>query len=345
LSSTLQTVISRERGQPLNDYMLDLHKTGFNGAVLVAQDGEVILCNAYGTAREGNIPWTTQSPATIGSVVKQFTGAAIMRLEMQGKLSSEDPITRHFENVPEDKREMTLHHLLTHSSGLPEALGDDFDPISRDELVSAALDAQLLWAPGTQYEYSNVGYSMLAAVIEEVSGLGYEEFLRAEFFDPLGMNSTGWSLPDWDTTQVTRSLDHARPNSVLDMPAERWYVEGNGGMLSTCGDMYTWYLALQGDMVLSGTAKEKYLTPWVPEDPEGSSHYGYGWVVQPTRRGGQVIWHNGGGAAGYFAMYQYVKDNAVFVVFSNAKIRGHMVNDDVAITLSMILLDEEPPAQ
>ena len=337
-----ETMIASGKGEELNNYMLGLYEKGFHGAVLVAQNGTVFLHNAYGIAQsQDRVPWTTQSPATIGSVTKQFTGAAIMKLEMQGKLSSEDPITKYFQDVSEDKRTMTLHHLLTHSSGLPGHLGRDFDSFSRDDLVSAALNAQLAWEPGTKYRYSNVGYSLLAAVVERITEMSYEQFLRREFFDPLGMQSTGWELPEWDKSKVTRSLDFQPPNSVLDMPDERWHVEGNGGLLSTCADMYRWHLALQGDGVLSKTVREKMFTPWVPEDAEGRSYYGYGWVVQPTRRGGEVIWHNGGGAAGYFAMYRYVKDNAVFIVFSNAKINGRMVNDDVAVTLSQILFGEE----
>lgn len=336
-------IVNSEKGVALGQFLTRLHKFGFHGSVLVAQKGEIVLHHAYGLSQpENNVSWTVKTPASIGSVVKQFTGAAIMKLEMRDEVSTDDLISKYFENVPDDKQGVTLHHLLTHLAGLPGSLGFDFDAISKEQYLNEALAVTLTSTPGEMYAYSNVGYSLLAMIVEQVSGIGFEEFLRKEFFDPLGMSSTGWRIPEWDPTEVALSHDNAAKfNSLLNLPDERWHIEGNGGLYSTPADMYRWYLALQDDVILSSAAKKKIFTRHIPEGPEGRSFYGYGWVVMDTRRGGDVIWHNGGGAAGAFAMYQYVNDSAVFIVFTNRRMDGGYPMDDVAIHCSRILFGEE----
>ena len=111
------------------------------------------------------------------SMTKQFTAAAILKLEMMGKLRVSDPISKFVGPVPDDKRAITLHHLLTHTAGLTEGLGGDYEALSQREMLDGALESELRSAPGTEYSYSNLGYSMLAAIIEQVSGRSYEEFL------------------------------------------------------------------------------------------------------------------------------------------------------------------------
>ncbi len=336
-------VVDSEKGREIDTYLSRLNKYGFHGSVLVAQRGKVILHNAYGLSQpENGVKWTTATPASIGSVTKQFTAAAIMKLESAGKLSTADLIGKYFQRVPADKKGITIHQLLTHTAGLPDAIGDDFDAIDKDEYLRETLASELIAPPGEVYEYSNVGYSLLAMIVEQVSGMGYEEFLRESFFAPLGMENTGWRIPKWDKAEVAvahESFDDH--NSILDMPADRWNVEGNGGLFSTPSDMYRWYLSLQEDRILTKAAKAKMFTRFVPENEEGSSYYGYGWVIQDTRRGGDVIWHNGGGASGGFAIYQYVKDSAVFIVFTNKRLNGGYPMDAVAITCSQILFGDD----
>ena len=340
-------VISGAKGREIHDYLNGITDWGFHGTVLVAQKGKIILNNAYGLAQTANeIPWTTNTPGAIGSVVKQFTASAIMKLESAGKVSTDDSIGKYFKDVPPDKKSITLHHLLTHSAGLPMLIGgSDFDAISKEDYLEMVLGIELASIPGKTYGYSNVGFSLLAMVVEQVSGMGYEEYLRQEFFDPLGMERTGWRIPKWDKTGVSQSHDSPPGrNSLLDMPQQRWHIEGNGGLYSTTADMYRWYLALQGDDILPQSAKKKMFTRHIAEDPEGRSHYGYGWSVQYTRRGGDVIWHNGGGAAGYFAIYQYINDSAVFIVFTNKSMDGGSTMDHVAVNCSRILFGEDYPS-
>jgi CubicO group peptidase (beta-lactamase class C family) len=172
-------VVAGELGTKLDDFLSRLADWGFAGTIVVAKDNQVVLAKGYGLAdREKKIPMTTDTVISIGSITKQFTAAAILKLEMEGKLRVTDSIDKYFPNVPEDKKAITLHHLLTHCSGLVSDFGDDFDKVTRDEIIRRAMASKLLWQPGHRYRYSNAGYSLLGAIVEIVSGRPYEAFLH-----------------------------------------------------------------------------------------------------------------------------------------------------------------------
>ncbi len=164
---------------------------GSSGSLVATLDGEVVTCAGWG---QGGC----ETVYDIGSVSKQFTAAAVVKLQMQGRLRVTDPIGRFFDGVPVDKRGITVRHLLTHTAGLLDALGDDYDPLTREAMIAGVLSSELRTRPGERYHYSNVGYSMLAAIVEKVSGMGYEDYLAQELLSPAGMTQTGYVLPDWD---------------------------------------------------------------------------------------------------------------------------------------------------
>jgi CubicO group peptidase (beta-lactamase class C family) len=160
--SALNCSQTNELTPKLEEYMIHAQKAGFSGSVLVAKDNQILLAQGYGMSdKEKEIPFTAETVSSIGSVTKQFTGAGILKLQMMGKLSVKDPITQYFPDVPKDKKGITLHHLLTHTAGFPGAIGPDFDPITREEFIQLAMQTPLKREPGTLYEYSNVGYSLL----------------------------------------------------------------------------------------------------------------------------------------------------------------------------------------
>ena len=178
----------------------------FAGVVLIGQRDEVLLHKAYGLAdRENGVPFAQNTVSSIGSITKQLTAAAILRLQEEGRLRVTDTLGMHFPGVPPDKAALSVHQLLTHSSGLPDALGEDEDWIGREDYLAAAWSAELQFGPGTAYAYSNVGYSVLAAVVETLSNKGYEQFLHESFFGPLGIRETGYRRPGWDLSRVARS--------------------------------------------------------------------------------------------------------------------------------------------
>jgi CubicO group peptidase (beta-lactamase class C family) len=184
-------------------------------------------------------------------------------------------------------------------------LGGDYEPLSREQMLEGALESKLRSRPGDEHHYSNLGYSVLAAIIERASGVGYEQFLARHLFAPAGMTQTGYVLPHWSPDQVAVEYDaqgkpHGKP---FDHPwaddGPYWNLRGNGGLLSSARDMFRWHLALQRNQVLDRHAKHKLFKPHVRERPGGNSHYGYGWVVSQPGRLGRVVWHNGGNGWSY----------------------------------------------
>ena len=288
------------RDPSVAEFLDDTLPDGTSGTVIAARGDEIAHCEGFGLAdRDAQVAARCDTVYDTMSMTKQFTAAAILKLEMMGKLSVRDPMSKFVGPVPDDKRAVTLHHLLTHTAGLPDHLGDDYDVLSREEMLDAALDTQLRSTPGTEHHYSNLGYSILAAIIEKASGKSYEEFLANRLFAPVGMTQTGYVLPEWEPDQVAVEYDeNGEPKGKpFDHPwaedGPYWNLRGNGGLLSTARDMFRWHAALRGDEVLSKSAKDKMFEPHVPEEEGGDSYYGYGWVVSPTDEG-QVLWHDGG---------------------------------------------------
>jgi CubicO group peptidase (beta-lactamase class C family) len=280
---------------------------GTSGTAVAVRNGRIVHCAGFG--RGGSC----DTVYDLMSMTKQFTAAAILKLEMQRRLRVGDPLGRHLGPVPEDKRAITLHHLLTHTSGLTEALGDDYDPLSRDAMLDAALRSELRSPPGRRFHYSNVGYSILAAIVERVSGMGYEQFLAEHLLAPAGMTQTGYRLPAWRRDLVAVEYD-ARGRSrgrPFDHPwaddGPYWNLRGNGGLLSTARDMVRWHRALEGDEVLSRRAKRALFRPRVPIPVAGYEDFraAYGWAVSRTGRG-RIATHSGGNGWSYGVVTRFL---------------------------------------
>jgi CubicO group peptidase (beta-lactamase class C family) len=296
---------------------------GSSGSLVATLDGEVVTCQGWGEAdHETGAAAGCETVYDIGSVTKPITAIAVLKLQMQGLLSVSDPIDRFFDGVPEDKRDITVGHLLTHTAGLVDALGDDYDPVTREAVIEGALASELRAAPGARYHYSNLGYSLLAAIIEKASGQGYEDYLAQEVFAPAGMTRTGYVLPDWDPSDVAVEYDaqdrpQGRPDDhpwAADGPW--WNLRGNGGLLSTAQDMGRLLLALEGDAVLDEAAKAQLFRPRVLEEPGGDTRYSYGWVIADTPFG-TVNWHNGGNGWAYAELGRLPDSDAGFFWVTN----------------------------
>ena len=297
---------------------------GTSGTAVAVRGGKVLHCAGFG--RGGSC----DTVYDLMSMTKQFTAAAILKLEMQGRLRVSDPIGRHLGPVPEDKRAMTLQHLLTHTSGLPEALGDDYDPLSREALLEAALHSDLRAPPGRRFHYSNVGYSVLAAIVERTSGMGYEQFLARHLLEPAGMTQTGYRLPAWRRDRVAVEYDRrGRPRGrPFDHPwaddGPYWNLRGNGGLLSTARDMVRWHRALEGEEVLSRRAKRALFRPRV-SIPSVAGYEGfraaYGWAVSDTDRG-RIATHSGGNGWSYGVVARYLDAGVLVFWISNRASRA-----------------------
>jgi CubicO group peptidase (beta-lactamase class C family) len=305
-------VVKGEIGQKLDTYLSRITPFGFSGALLVAKDGEIILNKGYGLAiRSEDVSNTSDTVFSTGSITKQFTAAGVMKLEMMGKLNTGDLLSKYFDNVPEDKKDITLHHLLTHTSGVVDGVGGDYEKVLRDETMKKIFAEPLLFQPGEDMSYSNAGYSVLAAVIEKVSGQPYEEFLHKNIFIPAGMYFTGYRKPRWEKKVVAHWYVGEKDNGTpLEKPYPFWNFIGNGGILSTTSDMYKWHLALLGNEILSDDAKTKIFTPFLND-------YGYGWDIL-ERKMGTLIQHDGGSSLGCSAeMSRYIDAGVVTMLFCN----------------------------
>ena len=282
-------------------YLSRLEKLGFAGAVLVAENGKPVIAEGYGLAnREKAIGWTPSTVSTIGSITKQFTAAAILVLQEQGKVNVQDGLDKYFSDVPDDKAAITLHHLLTHSSGIVDPPNiDDFDQNTREQYVRIILEAPLEFEPGERYEYANANFSLLGAIIELETGKSYEVAMHELIFQPAGLKETGYTLPKWDEERIAIGyVGEERWGTILERPmaddGPYWALRANGGIYSTSEDMLRWAQALLANRVLSPQSREALWTPHVDEsNGDGSSFYGYGWVVD-RKHDPHVITHNGG---------------------------------------------------
>jgi CubicO group peptidase (beta-lactamase class C family) len=316
-------VVRGELATRVDQYLTRLVPYGFSGAVLIAKDGQIVLEKGYGAAnRQTMQPYTADLVSCIGSVTKQFTAAAVLALEMDGKLSISDPIAKYLPAVPADKATITIHHLLTHTAGFRGDLGgSDEEPIARDALVARVLAAPLVSRPGERFEYSNEGFSLAAAIVERVSGKGYEAYLRERVLLPAGLRDTGYLAPAWPLdrlpmgyTQEGEPWGRVFENGWLpDGPG--WYLRGNGGIHSTVGDLYRWHVALESTKVLSAEAIAKYQTGHVTS--MGNERYAYGWGVVTTRRGTKAITHNGGNGFFFTDVRRYVDEKVVIIAMTN----------------------------
>ena len=315
---------STDAARRVDEYLTRLVPYGFSGAVLIAQDGKIVLKKGYGLAnRAAKQRYDADMVSCIGSVTKQFTGAAIVKLEMQGKLKTSDPIGKYLPGVPSDKAPITIHHLLTHTAGFAGDLGGgDEVPIERDVLVAKVLAAPLVSKPGERFEYSNEGYSLAGAIVERVSGQGYETFLREQLFLPAGMRDTGYQIPAWPLERLPMGYGPEgaewgrvyKRGWLADGPG--WYLRANGGIHASLDDLYRWHVALESTKVLSTEALAKYQTGHVPS-LAGSERYGYGWGVQKTRRGTTVVTHNGGNGFFVTDFRRYIDEKVVIIAMSN----------------------------
>ncbi len=286
-----------EIAERVDRYLSAMESLGFSGAIIVDHEGDVVLRKGYGFAdRETRRPYRPTTVQSHGSITKQMTAAAILLLESRGDLSVDDSIELFFDEVPEDKRGITLHQLLTHSSGMSGGIGPDDEPIAAQAYIKRAMAEPLGFEPGTGYGYSNVGYALLGLIVERVSGETYEAFLRQQLLLPAGLADTGYVLPEWERDRVAVGYRNGERWGYVhgrgwleDGP--NWNLRANGGLHTTVNDMNRWLNTVRGQGVLSAEATRRWTTGYVKEE-SSESRYGYGWVVRDTQWG-RMINHGG----------------------------------------------------
>jgi CubicO group peptidase (beta-lactamase class C family) len=275
-------------------------------SLLVLRNGEAVVRRGYGRSDlEAGVEAGPSTDYRLASVSKQFTAAAVLLLQQDGKLSVDDPARKWLPELPPAADAITLRHLLTHTSGLvdyEDLMGDDWQGQIRDAGVLELLSKEdrLYFPPGSAYRYSNSAYALLSLVVERVSGMAYPDFLQARIFGPLGMHDTlayvagGREPPHraWGYTQVEgRQADGSAPDAGWTRTDQSTTsaVLGDGGIYSTIDDLARWDAALYDDRLLSDASRELAFSPHVEVTGEGyEARYGFGWRIT-----GETLWHSG----------------------------------------------------
>lgn len=328
-----------EPASPIETWSSARESSDFSGAVLIIKGDNVLFDKGFGLAdKENSKPFTADTVIDVLSLTKQFTAAAILKLEEQGELSVDDTLDRFFGQVPEDKKHITLHHLLTHTSGLKGNYKWDYRTVTRNELEKNALTSKLRSNPGEEYRYSNLGYSLLGIIIEKVSGKDYERFLHEYMFKPAGMMQTGYRIPKWESKDLAvgyrsraitlrgwlaRVAYWVGANDRWGTPLDQnwaedgpwWNLRANGGMLSTLSDLYRWHLALQSNLVLSEESKGKLYKPPYTNAP--NQYYGYGWHIEKDDAGISTVYHTGGNPYFFSLFYHDLRSDVVLLFATN----------------------------
>lgn len=294
----------------------------FDGQVLVAVGDDILVHQAYGKANllTGSNA-TNENTYSIGSVTKQMTAYAIMKLESEGLLSFEDTIDQHLEDAPYGNG-VTIHQLLTHTSGLPEYTEALFagEPLADyDAIVAYVSSKPLNFDPGTDWLYCNTGYYLLGHIVTSVTGDSLEDYLEANIFEPLEMDLTGWAFKENSLQMTTHGSMQGEVEQTLVYDELLLSVaEGAGSVISTADDMYLWQKALYDNTLLDDESLA--LMVGNPENMSINPNYGYGLMNMETPYG--VEFGHGGNTLGYTASSTYLPAmDTHIVILSN---RGYV---------------------
>ncbi|MBL8173511.1 MAG: serine hydrolase [Bryobacterales bacterium] len=286
----------------------------FSGAVLVMKDGQPLVRKGYGLAnREWNIPNAPDTKFRLGSITKQFTAAAILQLAEQGKLSIDDPVSKHYPESPAAWEKITIHHLLNHTSGIPSytAIPDFFQKQSMirrspAEIVKLTQDKPLEFDPGAKYAYNNTGYVLLGHIIERLSGQSYDAYLRKHVLDPLGLKDSGY---DWNTTVIPRRASGYNPDGAIAPYLDMSLPHAAGSLYATIDDLAKWMHALESGKVVSKDHYAKMTTAY-------RNNYGYGLMMTKIENH-DVIGHGGGINGFNTSLLRAPADNLTVAVLAN----------------------------
>jgi len=334
----------------IDDYvsarMRQLHIPGLSLAIV--RDGRITKAQGYGFANlELRAQATKETVYEIGSNTKQFTAAAIMMLIEQGKIHLEDSITKYLPEAPEAWYDITIRHLLSHTSGIQNHVAvphwlDVFKTDlsfqtspARDALLKMFFKLPLEFRRGDTWAYDNTGYYLLGIIIEKASGKSYWQFLDERMFKPLGMTATRntdpQSLVPSRASGYEWKNDHFENRPIL-LPTMAFSA---GGLLSTVEDIVKWDAALSSERLLTKASLNKMWTATLTNDgADAPFNYGFGWFVD-SYHGHRLVQHSGGTPGFSSAIYRFIDDKLTIVILTN---HNDMILDELAIDIAGICL-------
>ena len=324
-------------------------------AIAVVRDGQVVKAAAYGVANaESGAPVTTDTLFRIQSVSKQFTAAGVMLLVEEGKLGLDDPVGRHLEGIPPAWAKLTIRHLLTQTSGLPDFVNESLVDLRADhteeQLLAAIAGRPLKFVPGEAWAYSNSNYHLLAMIIRRVTGRWYGDFLAERIFQPIGMTRTTvlqTGETDHDVA-VGHTLERGRLKGASTV-ALSVASYGGGGIRSTILDLAKWDAVLYTDRLLKQASRERMWTPAVLNN--GTAHgYGFGWEIGEIA-GHRRLAHSGKWLGFSAQIDRFVGDHLTVILLANQSetnparitraVAGHYL-PGVAVRVYAPIPDTEP---
>jgi CubicO group peptidase (beta-lactamase class C family) len=323
LSAALLAGAACTRAAPDPSAQIDALMRSYQGAVpgasvLVVRDGLPVFRRAYGLANlEVRIPAVPATNYRLASMTKQFTAASILLLAEDGRLTLSDPVRKWLPSLPAAANDITLRHLLTHTSGLI-----DYEDLMSEGTTQQLHDSDVLhllepenrtyFAPGTQYRYSNSGYSLLALVVGRCSGKDFATFLRERIFRPLGMQNTV-AFEDGVSTVANRAYGYSLVNDSWKRTDQSLTsaVLGDGGIYSSIDDLAKWDAALYDNRLLRQDSLRSAFAPATKTD-DPAVQYGYGWRIT-----GESLWHSGETMGFRNVIVRYPKHRLTVVVLTN----------------------------
>lgn len=279
-----------------------LQREQFKGSILVAVGEKTIYRNALGQTSAGSKQrFTPETVFNIASLAKAFTAMTIMMLAEENKLRYSDPVYKYLPELGNFSQNITIRHLLTHTSGIPDVgdLGIDNDGLTNAIAISSLQKQQQNFRePGQKYQYSNTGYLLLASITEKLSGKKYPYFLKERIFQPLNLTSTSISGPAF----------------------------GMGGMYSTVDDLLKWERSFYTEKLVSPAMLDSAFTPFAVK--EGSSTYGFGWNIV-TRDGDRIIWHTGNTGNNRAFIGRFIKDAIAVIILTEGDSKRMEIADAI----------------
>ena len=342
IDSRSATLTETERGARamLDKYFMQRYRQeNFNGIVLIAHNGKTIYEQTFGysdlTTKDA---LTKNTPFELASISKTFTATAVLKLNEEGLLSLDEPVKLYFPDFPYEA--VTIRHLLTHRSGLPDYvfmsnsfITDRTHYMNNEDVINifAKKRAPLIFTPNSKFEYSNSNYAILAAIVAKVAGVKFQAYMHDSIFIPLGMkNSFVFDYEDTVVRKYARTHD-AYGQKLKDVCFDG--AVGDKGVYSTAEDMLKWDNALKTGKVISEESLEEAYKPrsFERESFENSDarNYGYGWRMVKQADGNNIIYHNGWWHGNNTVFARNLRDNTTIIVLGNRLNQGNYATDPI----------------
>ena len=293
---------------------------GFNGSVLIGYKGKILYERYYGLSqKESGAPWSPLTQSQLASTSKTLTSGAILLLKDKGLLALDDLVTNYIPSFP--YANVTVRMLLNHRSGLPDYIHFAPKPtgklyLNNDDIIDlfAAKKPKLKFTPNTKFNYSNSNYVMLASIVESVSGMKFDYFMKRFIFNPLGMKNT--FVIDPNKERVCTAAFCYKANWQLEPDMHLDGVVGDKGVYSTVEDLDKWDQALYTNKLINYTSLLEAFKPYSFETP-GAKNYGLGWRMLNYPDGNKIVYHNGWWHGNNTCFYRFLQDNFTIIVLGN----------------------------